>query len=172
MPTGKQNLEFLVNTVIPHLEEMVAVEECPLDSDTAILDFDEYAKKPHWSSELMGRKITSAYNCGRKGCLAGWYLMMSEENKRLDKDELQQIAGFSIFALGDHFNITEHETEGLFNQLSGGVENESGGDMDSDWDEDNHYSTKYALDLRKDLAIEILQAKEEIENDDEITDQD
>jgi hypothetical protein len=159
MTKTSDNLHYLINTVAPFLNNMKSNEEHCEMSD-AVLDFNEYIRLPSNSSVLLDRKITDAHNCGRSGCLAGWYTMLSEQDKRLSANELSDIQAFSENALADHFGIEVHEATALFGGSGDGAESTEArdipGDQYDDYDVGRH-SNELILDSRVSLAEELLE---------------
>lgn len=152
-----KNLEYLQKTVVPHLERMPTKEDYhSVMSDTsmnskvrnflqrtmAFLNFGDYVKD-------IGRRhrpITDDYNCGRHGCLAGWYVMMSKEDERISETEQTRLNGFSTEKLGIHFGISELQADRLFSTLGGGCE-------------DEYADTSEALQARKQRLASVVRAK-------------
>ena len=125
-PRQKRNVKFLHEKVFPHLMDMPTVEEyedlADSPDDGAYLDMDS------WVSQYRANdnKISCKYDCGRSGCLAGWYVMMSEENKRFSrtKDKPE----FEMDKLGDHFGFSTFEADLLFEGKGAGSERLEYGD--------------------------------------------
>jgi len=149
MPSKKQNREYLRDTVIPHVREVAKRQEIRMlrELGTAYIDPSELvdnldceeegaydAEKPAILNFGIYDKVYSKncniindeYNCGREGCLAGWYLMMSEQQRRFQPWDPQwtSIQGFSTHDLAKHFNISFHDAHELFGSTGEGVERE------------------------------------------------
>lgn len=129
----KTNVRFLHEKVFPHMEGMPTVEsyeeqDNPADS-IAYLDLDS------WTSQYRanGNKITCAYDCGKSGCVAGWYVMMSDEKRRFDRTKDKP--KFDMMDLGDHFGFSTFEADLLFEGKGQGSERLDYGD---DCDIDTH----------------------------------
>ena len=141
-----RNLKYLKEEIFPFLREMPTIEqvadgEAPYMS--AVLDFDEY-----WIDE-MGKPITDEYSCGRAGCLAGWYVMISEQEGRLTDEELVKLKdGFSERRLGEHFGIEYCEAGELFGSKGGG------------FNQDGHYDTNEILADREEFLDRLLDSTE------------
>jgi hypothetical protein len=156
MPTKKQNRDYLHNEVIPHVREMAQQQElrmlaklgtCYTDpSDLTDVVHKDDGERPAVLNfalyETIYAKncniINDEYNCGRTGCLAGWYKMMSEQQRRFvpwDPDWLS-IGSFDTRKLARHFNISQAEAHDLFGSTGEGVERESLYGMEGEEDED------------------------------------
>lgn len=164
MPSKKQNRDYLRDTVIPHVREMARRQEnrmvqelgtCYIDPSELIDDLNrdpegcEYdAKKPAVLNFGVYDKIyakncniiNDQYDCGREGCLAGWYVMMSEQQRRFQPWDPQWtgIKKFSTHALAKHFNISFCEAHDLFGSTGEGAERESLEDFEGDYDENGY----------------------------------
>ncbi len=144
MPSKQQNREYLRNEVIPHVREMAQRQEkrmleeigtCyvdpsdltdnldPEDMKPAILNFAIYEQVYSKNCNIINDK----YDCGRTGCLAGWYLMMSEQQRRFLPWDPQwtSIQGFSTQNLARHFNISFNESHDIFGSTGEGAEHEA-----------------------------------------------
>lgn len=166
------NLAYLIETVIPFISGMKDRHESNGISD-AVLDFDEYIREPTKSETLMGRELTTAHNCGRVGCLAGWYTMLSAQDERLPEEELVSLSSYSEYMLSIHFDISMSESVGLFGGQGGGAEEDLSPDIEAT-DEDGdycsgHYSNELILDARCELAAQLLEEKTEALEDEELT---
>jgi hypothetical protein len=143
MPSKQQNREYLRDVVIPHVREVAKRQELmmlktlgtsyidpselvdnldPEDMKPAILNFGIYDKVYAKNCNI----INDNYDCGREGCLAGWYLMMSEQQRRFVPWDPQwtSIKEFGTHALAKHFNISFSESHDLFGSTGEGVEQE------------------------------------------------
>lgn len=144
MPSKKQNRDYLQNEVIPHVRKMAQRQEqrmleklgtsytspdelitCYADKreTSAILNFGLYEQIYAKNCNIINDK----YNCGRQGCLAGWYLMMSEQDRRFIPWDPQwtSIKQFDTRKLARHFNISNTEAHDLFGSTGEGVERDS-----------------------------------------------
>ena len=112
------NLQYLKEKVFPFLRSMPTVEEAidgEVGASAAILDFDEYI------IDLKGKEITDQYSCGRTGCLAGWYVMLSEQEGRLQEDDIEALKDhWDEELLAAHFDIDCTEAGALFGSKGGG----------------------------------------------------
>lgn len=124
----KTNVKFLHEKVFPHMQNMPTVEEYEAlecdgtGDDVAYLDLDS------WTSQYRanGNKITCAYDCGKSGCVAGWYVMMSDERRRFAKTDDKP--KFEMAELGDHFGFSTFEADLLFEGKGQGSERLDYGD--------------------------------------------
>jgi hypothetical protein len=155
MPSKRQNREYLRNEVIPHVRKMAERQElrmlkelgtCYIDPGSLIdevphADGDRPAVLNFGIYEQIYAKncniIDDEYNCGRTGCLAGWYLMMSEQDRRFIPWDPQwlMIKSFDTRRLAQHFNISHHEALDLFGSTGEGVERELLEGMEGDYDD-------------------------------------
>lgn len=141
-----RNLKYLKEEIFPFLREMPTIEQLA-DGEasymSATLDFDEY-----WIDE-MGKPITNEYSCGRAGCLAGWYVMISEQEGRLTDEELVKLKDkFSERRLGEHFGIDRFDAVRLF------------GSKDHGFKQPNHYNTAEILADREEFLDQLLDSTE------------
>lgn len=143
MPSKLQNREYLRDEVIPHVREMAKRQEismlkalgtCYIDPSELIDDLDPEDTKPAVLNfgiydQVYSKNcniINDEYNCGRTGCLAGWYVMMSEQQRRFQPWDPQWtgIKQFSTHSLAKHFNISFSDAHDLFGSTGEGVERE------------------------------------------------
>lgn len=150
-----QHRRYLLNRVIPHLEKMPEVDITTLSfsdrKNVAVFNLDAYAENHRYDADAPCA-ITNEYNCGREGCLAGWYLMMSVQDERLTGEEHRRIRGYDAEGLGEHFGLPgEAFTQGrlLFAALGSGVERRTRAD-------DHGLNTKAALDKRKQYLLTLM----------------
>ena len=139
-----ERLDYLLNTVVPHLETMTTVDKWRLEGmeyGCAILDFDQYVD----ASQSTGKPVSKKYDCGMRGCFAGWYRMLAEEDGLIESHHLQS---FSLQDLSDHFGLEFNQSIKLFTGLSGGIE----GDLTYE----DERTTK-ALKARKIYLQELMQ---------------
>lgn len=129
MNDPKANLRYLQETVVPFIEKMPQVEDSP-GSNQACFDLNAYigtrsclrpSMKPD-GRRAFPEKISDKYDCGFVGCLAGWYVMMSRQDGRIDNGVLKSLEHFQQNALADHFDIEEAEVYALFGTRNCGVE--------------------------------------------------
>ncbi len=151
MPSKQQNREYLRDVVIPHVREMAKRQEIRMlrELGTAYIDPSELvdeverdpeictyeAKKPAVLNfgiydQVYSKNcniINDKFDCGRTGCLAGWYLMMSEQQRRFQPwdPEWTMIKGFNTHDLAKHFNISFRDSHDLFGSTGEGVERTS-----------------------------------------------
>lgn len=149
MPSPKQNRDYLYNTVLPHMREMWELQatrmehvlgteygapddfiECRVDVEQddgevdvpnpALIDFSMY----HNIYEPNCNIINDKHDCGRTGCFAGWYVMMSEQDRRFIPwdPNWKAIQSFDIASLARHFNLSKADTHDLFAGLGDGIE--------------------------------------------------
>ena len=72
------------------------------------------------------KKVTSNYECGYRGCFAGWYALLSQKDGLLTEEDLQE-EGLTRFKfdyqhLARHFGVTYNESKALFASFGGGYE--------------------------------------------------
>ncbi len=142
---NRERLGYLLDTVVPHLETMVPVEKWRnerMAPGCALLDFDSYMD----GSQSTGKPVSKKYDCGMRGCFAGWYRLLAEEDGRIGDFDL---ASFSLSNLAEHFGIEFNQAIHLFAGLHGGIE----GDVTYKTE-----ATREALAARKDYLTEILEA--------------
>lgn len=151
-----ENLKYLIETVVPFIEK---IEEHDDGTGTCTtLNFDEYFFKPNYGP-AAGRKISKKYDCGRQGCLAGWYVMMSEQDKRLTERQLAVLLnGFSENALSEHFGIEYRDAAALFGGIGDGEEQRFEPEDVDDYGE-FQYSNEQMISARLELAESLLEAK-------------
>jgi len=151
MPTPRQNREYLRDVVLPHLKDMwsaqakrmlrimgteyddpddflgmhqMRFQEGVLDDDVeapAGLDFSMYQRIYKKNCNI----ITDQHNCGRTGCFAGWYAMMSDQQRRFipwDPTWTSIMEDFDTKALARHFGIGHSQAHDLFASIGEGVE--------------------------------------------------
>lgn len=153
------NMKYLIEEVIPHISGMKGHSgSCKLSD--AVLDFNEYIREPTSSETLMNRKLTTQHNCGRSGCLAGWYTMLSAQDERLMAYDQSQIMSFSENALADHFGISVQEANELFGGTGDGIESHESPDVPGDDFDDDGYSNDLILFARGCRAEELLEEME------------
>lgn len=144
MPSKQQNRDYLREEVIPHVREMARRQEVkmlhalgtcyidpselvdnldPQDEKPAVLNFGIYDQVYSKNCNIINDK----YDCGRTGCLAGWYVMMSEQDRRFIPWDPQwtSIKSFDTRALARHFNIAYEEAIDLFSSTGEGAEREA-----------------------------------------------
>jgi len=163
MPTKKQNREYLRDTVIPHVREMARLQELRMlrTIGTTYVDPSELinhlgcevpdefeAKKPAvLNFGLYNRTyakncniINDKYDCGREACLAGWYLMMSEQQRRFVPWDPQwtSIKTFGTHDLAKHFNISFSDAHDIFGSTGEGAEREMLEGSEYDYDDDGN----------------------------------
>ena len=105
--------------------------------------------------------INDEYNCGRTGCLAGWYVMMSEQDRRFIPWDPQwtSIKQFSTHQLAKHFNISFGEAHDLFGSTGEGVERESLEGMEGEEDENGYEMTLEQVAITELTQGEILEMR-------------
>lgn len=86
----------------------------------AILNFNVYTEN-HTPLGFEALTCTKRYDCSREGCLAGWYVFLTEEDGR-DKDMESISFDYSIFSLARHFRIDSGQAQMLFGSLLKGAE--------------------------------------------------
>lgn len=162
MPSKKQNRDYLRDKVIPHVREVAQRQELRMlrELGTAYTDpanlidnlgheHEEWeAEKPAALNFAVYDKIyakncniiNDKYDCGREGCLAGWYLMMSEQDRRFIPWDPQwkSIARFDIGDLARHFNISKAEAHDLFGSTGEGIERQSLETYEDEYDENGY----------------------------------
>jgi len=139
-------LEFLSEVVMPHVQAMTTLEKWNRDiAGCAVMDFNSYIDNTH----ATGKPVSKQYDCGMRGCLAGWYRMMAREDERIGPYDLD---GFALSELAEHFGIEHTQAVCLFAGLGGGYEN------DGIENEEHSYDTTEALEARARYLEELLAA--------------
>lgn len=113
--SARENRKYLHDVVFPHLKNMPTQYDSCNIGNPALLDFDVYIFN---HSRLNTDDITDEYNCGRKGCLAGWYVMLSDRDKRINVDDRRRIQGYDLYSLANHFDLDLPTARQLFAALS------------------------------------------------------
>jgi len=143
----RQHRKFLFDVVLPHLEEMPVAEEFP-DQITvlkqAVLNLNEYTR-----DEKACKAVSGGYDCGRTGCFAGWYLMISDKFNRLLTCEAEVIEDYDTSDLAEHFGISDDDAEDLFSTRGSGAESSS----------DHFVDTRECLQIRKKKLKSIMRRK-------------
>lgn len=133
---SRQHRRFLYNVVVPHLETMPTAEEVFEDAQgtnhemytpsrvcaitgKAILNLNQYVRV---ANHRVPVNRSNKYNCGRTGCFAGWYVMISDSYDRLSEHERECIDEYETFDLAEHFGISHKEAGWLFGGLGQGIE--------------------------------------------------
>ena len=143
----RQHRKFLLDVVLPHLEEMPVAEEfghTTMVAKQAILNLNEYTR-----DEQACKPVSGGYDCGRTGCFAGWYLMISDKFNRLLACESDVIEDYDTDSLAEHFGISSDDSENLFSTRGSGVESAS----------DHSVDTRECLQMRKKKLKAIMRRK-------------
>ncbi|MEE9383207.1 MAG: hypothetical protein V3V08_07320 [Nannocystaceae bacterium] len=121
----RERLHYLRTVVIPHIEKMDRIEQWLTSAGErrpnaeiggrAILNFNWYLDE----DRETGKPISTDYNCGLEGCLAGWYKLLAERDKQIPEGALPS---YGIFTLADHFGIDSDAAEALFGGTGSGAE--------------------------------------------------
>lgn len=142
---ARDNRLFLLNTVFPFLQKMPTIEDHDkgkTDHNAAICNLGTYIKDH--DNRTAGEEIDPAYHCGREGCLAGWYVMLSDRDKRFGPFERNEIAGYDNLDLAKHFGLDGYDAGArLFSGLGSGIE-------------DSRATTRKALRERKRHLREVM----------------
>lgn len=122
---ARDNRFFLYKTVFPFLQKMPTVEDqqkgLVAENGIAICNLSHYID--HHDNRTAHEEISQEYNCGRDGCLAGWYVMLSDRDNRFGPCERNEVAAYDNGDLARHFGIGGHnEGELLFSTRGSGVE--------------------------------------------------
>lgn len=129
-PTPEENLKYLQDVVIPFVELMPQNEDNPA-AGRACFDLNSYIgiRGLSGNDNAVGTRIypeagaiSEKYNCGYVGCLAGWYALMSNQDKRLLPDEQRRLDHFNHDLLAEHFGVTSGEIFALFGTRNCGIE--------------------------------------------------
>jgi hypothetical protein len=148
----RDNRFFLLKTVFPFLQKMPTKEDLingKTEVGAAICNLGSYID--HHDARTAPEEIDGEYHCGRIGCLAGWYVMLSDRDGRLGAFERAEIAGYDNDELAQHFGLQSYsQSESLFSALGGGVE-------------DTQATTRRALRERKKRLREIMEAQGDFE---------
>lgn len=122
---ARDNRLFLLKTVFPFLQKMPTKEDLEngkTDYGAAICNLGSYID--HHDARTAPEEIDGEYHCGRVGCLAGWYVMLSDRDQRFGAFERCEIAGYDNGDLARHFGLIGGYDAGekLFSALGGGIE--------------------------------------------------
>lgn len=121
---ARDNRFFLLKTVFPFLQKMPTVEDRDngkAETGAAICNLGTYITD---HDNRTAAEIDPAYHCGRTGCLAGWYVMLSDRDKRFGAMERAEVAGYDNGDLAMHFGLhSGYDGERLFSGLGSGIEN-------------------------------------------------
>lgn len=124
---ARDNRLFLLKTVFPFLAKMPTKEDLDkgkTESGAAICNLGSYID--HHDARTAPEDIDEQYHCGRTGCLAGWYVMLSDRDERFGPFERTEIAGYDNGELANHFGLASYGAgEQLFSALGGGVEDQN-----------------------------------------------
>jgi len=190
MPTKKQNREYLRDTVIPHVREMVKLQElrmlrtlgttyinpdelighlgCEVQDESeprkpAILNFALYEQTYAKNCNI----INNQYDCGRTGCLAGWYMMMSEQQRRFVPWDPQwtSIKRFRLHDLAKHFNISFDDAHDIFGSTGEGAEREMLEGSEYDYDDDGNTMEIGEIAVAELTQGEILEMRVDVLNE-------
>lgn len=136
---ARDNRLYLLKTVFPFLTKMPTKEDLErgkTERGAAICNLGSYID--HHNNRTAPEDITKDYHCGRTGCLAGWYVMLSDRDKRFGPCERNEIAGYDNLDLAKHFGLHGGHDAGqrLFSALGSGIE-------------DGGSTTRKALNARK-----------------------
>jgi len=192
MPSKQQNREYLRDVVIPHVREIAKLQEIrmlrTLGTAYTVPDnlIDEVQNEEDGQSEFKAKHpaildfatydmiyekncniINDKHDCGRKGCLAGWYLMMSEQDRRFIPWDPQytSIKGFSTHDLARHFNISHSEAMDLFGSTGEGVERESLEDAEYGYNEHGFEACIEEIAIAELTQGEILEMRVDVLNE-------
>jgi len=123
-PRERDNRLFLLKTVFPFLQKMPTKEDLELgktEEGAAICNLGSYID--NHDARSAPEEIDGEYTCGRIGCLAGWYVMLSDRDERFGAFERAEVAGYSNDELASHFGLSSYnQSESLFSALGGGIE--------------------------------------------------
>ena len=196
-----ERLKYLRDVVIPHLEEMPTIEdvvdnylisvcedEIEVDYETisnrateiqrkkegvAILNFNTYMDN-NTPAGFEPLPVSKDYDCSREGCLAGWYVMMrQEEDYKPDPEERAsldtvRVGGYHVRALARHFGIESGQASMLFGPALRGWEStpDDFPQEDTLWRASQLNITKLALEARTQYLNNIIKDAEKEESTD------
>ncbi len=123
---ARDNRLYLLKTVFPFLQKMPTVEDRvngKTERGAAICNLGSYIDDH--DNRAAPEEITDDYHCGRTGCLAGWYVMLSDRDTRFGPCERNEVAGYDNLDLANHFGLDGGHRAGeqLFSALGSGIEN-------------------------------------------------
>jgi hypothetical protein len=139
---NKSRLRYLRNRVVEHIQDMPQKEEVDAhgaaEDHSAVFDLqyfqitdgrDSSAQEDQKTSVPLAeniKKVTTKYDCGYRGCFAGWYALLSQKDGLLTEDELLTDGltrfQFDYQHLAGHFGISYNESKALFASFGGGYE--------------------------------------------------
>lgn len=135
---ARDNRLYLLKTVFPFLQRMPTVEAQhagKTPDGAAVCNLNHYIDDH--DARTAPEEIDTEYQCGRTGCLAGWYVMLSDRDKRFGPFERNEVAGYDNGELAEHFGLgSTSEGEALFGGMGSGAEQD-------------HTTTRQALRARK-----------------------
>jgi hypothetical protein len=139
---NKSRLRYLRNRVVEHIQGMPQKEDVDKhqhnDATGAVFDLqyfqitdgnDSSAQEDEKTSIPLAehvKNVTSNYECGFRGCFAGWYALLSQKDGLLTETELITEGltrhQFDYQHLAAHFEISYNESKALFASFGGGYE--------------------------------------------------
>ena len=137
---NKSRLRYLRNRVVDHIQSMPQKEDVsrPDGGDQAVFDLAYFqitdgqnssAQEDQATSVPLAEfvnKVTSKYECGFRGCFAGWYALLSQKDGLLTEEDLLTDGltrfRFDYQNLAGHFGISHNEAKALFASFGGGYE--------------------------------------------------
>ncbi len=126
------------------------IVEPEVKRDRAIFNLNTYIS----NTRTNENPVSDKYNCGREGCLAGWYAILGKELQSdhlpfLSLTEQGQVGSYDISMLSHHFGILRTETNNLFGSLGKGIEGFPSDHFDENGEGDtSHDLNKDALEAR------------------------
>ena len=123
---ARDNRFFLYKTVFPFLQKMPTAEDQmngKVSSGTAVCNLNHYID--NHDNRTAPQEITDEFSCGRDGCLAGWYVMLSDRDKRFGIFERKEVSQYDNAYLARHFGLEGYNAgEKLFGTKGSGIEGE------------------------------------------------
>ncbi len=124
---ARDNRLFLYKTVFPFLMKMPTVEDQfkgKVPPGTAVCNLNHYID--HHDNRTAPDEVTDEYVCGRDGCLAGWYVMLSDRDKRMGPMERKEVSLYDNGYLARHFGLSNYsDGEKLFGTKGSGIEGDA-----------------------------------------------
>ncbi len=136
---NKPRLRYLRNRVVEHIQGMPQKEENDAtgsEGGKAVFDlaYFQITDGPGIQEDAMTsvplaanvKNVTTNYDCGYRGCFAGWYALLAQKDGLLTEEDLYEDGltrfKFDYNNLAKHFDITYYEARGLFGSFGGGYE--------------------------------------------------
>jgi hypothetical protein len=113
------------NTAVFDLDQYIvhSVIAGEMEEDPYLARYDYYDMVNNHDDEKLD-KISSAYECGFRGCFAGWYVLLARKHEFLSSSDVyfEGLQGYCLNKLAAHFEISFEQAEALFRTLGAGCE--------------------------------------------------